>query len=198
MKKIMFLVLLLIAMLPITTAAADTYTVQRGDSMWKIAVKYKVGVTEIIEANPQIKNPDLIYPNQKLNIPNIDAIKHTEHQVIQLTNQERAKHGLPALKPDWELSRVARYKSQDMHDRRYFDHTSPTYGSPFTMMQNFGINYTRAAENIARGQATAQAVVKAWMNSPGHRKNILNAEYTHIGVGYVKDGNYWTQMFITK
>ncbi|MCT2537505.1 SafA/ExsA family spore coat assembly protein [Aquibacillus koreensis] len=198
MKKILMFVLFLFALTPLTVSAAETYTVQPGDSMWKIAVRYQIGVTEIIEANPQVENPNLIYPKQKLNIPNIDTIKHTEHQVIQLTNQERAKHGLPALKPDWELSRVARYKSQDMHDKRYFSHTSPTYGSPFTMMQNFGINYTKAAENIARGQRTPNEVVQAWMDSPGHRKNILTGEYTHIGVGYVKDGNYWTQMFITK
>ncbi|MDL4841605.1 SafA/ExsA family spore coat assembly protein [Aquibacillus rhizosphaerae] len=198
MKKTLFLALLLFVFVPFTVTAADTYTVQPGDSMWKIAMKYQIGVTEIIEANPQVENANLIYPNQKLNIPNIDQIKHTEHQVIQLTNQERAKHGLSALKPDWELSRVARYKSQDMHDRKYFAHDSPTYGSPFTMMKNFGITYRKAAENIARGQRTPQEVVNAWMDSPGHRKNILTPELTHIGVGYVKDGNYWTQMFITK
>ncbi|MBM7569718.1 SafA/ExsA family spore coat assembly protein [Aquibacillus albus] len=199
MKKIVYLMLFLFLLIPYTVVSAqNTYTVQPGDSMWKIALKYRIGVTEIIEANPQVENPDLIYPQQKLTIPNIDEIKHTEHQVIQLTNQERAKNGLPALKPDWELSRVARYKSQDMHDKRYFSHTSPTYGSPFTMMQDFGIQYTSAAENIARGQRTPREVVKAWMNSPGHRRNILNKNYTHIGVGYVKDGKYWTQMFIKK
>lgn len=99
---------------------------------------------------------------------------------------------------DWELARVAKYKSQDMHDRNYFNHTSPTYGSPFDMMKSFGINYRTAGENIAKGQRSAQEVVNAWMNSSGHRANILNKNYTHIGVGYVKDGNYWTQMFIGK
>jgi uncharacterized YkwD family protein/spore coat assembly protein SafA len=178
-----------------------TYTVQPGDSMWKIAVRYQIGLSEIIAANPQIKNPALIYPNQKLTIPIIDDVKNIESQVISLTNQERAKHGLPALKADWELSRVARYKSVDMRDKRYFSHTSPTYGSPFTMMKNFGITYRTAAENIAQGQTTAQAVVQAWMNSPGHRANILNKSMTHIGVGYAKGGSgrhYWTQLFIGK
>ena len=70
--------------------------------------------------------------------------------------------------------------------------------SPFEMMKSFGISYKSAAENIAKGQATAQAVVNAWMNSSGHRKNILSSSYTHIGVGYVANGNYWTQMFIGK
>ncbi|MBQ2931950.1 MAG: hypothetical protein IJE62_03780 [Clostridia bacterium] len=75
-------------------------------------------------------------------------------------------------------------------------HTSPVYGSPFDMMKSFGISYKTAGENIARGQATPQAVVNGWMNSAGHRANILNASYNTIGVGYVADGNYWTQMFV--
>ncbi|TLS36121.1 CAP domain-containing protein [Pseudalkalibacillus caeni] len=121
-----------------------------------------------------------------------------EQQVVDLTNQERAKNGLPALKVDLELSKVARAKSQDMHDKNYFSHTSPTYGSPFEMMKQFGIEYRSAGENIAMGQRSPEEVVNAWMNSEGHRKNILNSNYTHIGVGYVKDGNYWTQEFIGK
>ena len=83
-----------------------------------------------------------------------------------------------------------------MHDKGYFSHTSPTYGSPFDMIKNFGISYRTAGENIARGQRTPLEVMDAWMNSAGHRANILNASFTQIGVGYVSDGNYWTQMFI--
>ena len=96
----------------------------------------------------------------------------------------------------WELSRVARYKSQDMVDNRYFSHTSPTYGTPFQMIKAFGLTYRTAGENIAYGQRTPQAVVNAWMNSSGHRANILNPSYTQIGVGYASNGHYWTQMFI--
>ena len=83
-----------------------------------------------------------------------------------------------------------------MHDKHYFDHNSPTYGSPFDMLTAFGVNYRAAGENIAMGYGTPQAVVDGWMNSPGHRANILNANFTQIGVGYVADGNYWTQLFI--
>lgn len=122
-------------------------------------------------------------------------------QVIDLTNQERKKNGLGELKTDGELSNVAEMKSEDMKDKDYFSHTSPTYGSPFEMMQNFGVQYSSAAENIAVGQKTPESVVNAWMNSPGHRKNILNGQLTHIGVGIAKDdsqGMYWTQMFIAK
>lgn len=199
------LVFFIIAIVCLSSSIAvygqETYTVRRGDSLWKIAVKYQVGLSEIIGYNPQFKNPDLIYPGQKVTIPNIDSTKSIEQQVIQLTNQERAKYGLKPLANDWELSRVARYKSVDMRDKRYFSHTSPTYGSPFTMMKNFGISYRSAGENIAAGQTTAAAVVRAWMNSEGHRANILNSSYTHIGVGYASGGSsrhYWTQMFIKK
>ena len=81
---------------------------------------------------------------------------------------------------------------------KYFSHTSPTYGTPFQMMKNFGITYRTAGENIARGQISPKAVVDAWMNSSGHRANILNSSFTHIGVGYAENGRYWTQMFIGK
>ncbi|KYD08535.1 CAP domain-containing protein [Heyndrickxia sporothermodurans] len=121
-----------------------------------------------------------------------------EKQVVDLTNKERAINGLPALKIDTELSKVARTKSNDMAKNKYFDHTSPTYGSPFDMMKKFGISYRSAGENIAMGQRSPEEVVNAWMNSEGHRANILNKNYTHIGVGYVENGNYWTQEFIGK
>ena len=91
---------------------------------------------------------------------------------------------------------MARYKSQDMLNNRYFSHNSPTYGTPFQMMKAFGLSFRTAGENIARGHATPQAVVNGGMNSSGHRANILNASYTQIGVGYAAQGNYWTQMFI--
>jgi uncharacterized YkwD family protein/spore coat assembly protein SafA len=164
--------------------------------MWKIAVKYQVGLSEIKAANPQIANPDRIYPGQVLTIPTTDSsIVHYEKEVVRLVNEIRVRNGLPALTENWELSRVARYKSQDMKDNRYFSHTSPTYGSPFQMMKSFGITYRSAGENIARGQRSPQEVVTAWMNSAGHRANILNASFTQIGIGYVAEGHYWTQMF---
>jgi uncharacterized YkwD family protein len=121
-----------------------------------------------------------------------------ENKVLELVNVERQKAGLSPLKMDEPLRKVARLKSEDMKANGYFDHNSPTYGSPFDMMKKFGISYTMAGENIAMGQRTPEAVVTAWMNSPGHRANILKPGYTFIGVGYVASGSYWTQEFIAK
>ncbi len=177
--------------------AAATYTVVSGDSMWKIAVKYQVGLSEIIHSNPQIKNPALIHPGDVLTIPTVDSsVTGYENEVIELVNEIRGEHGLSPLKTNWQLSRIARYKSQDMHDNKYFSHTSPTYGTPFKMIKDFGISYNTAGENIAMGYKTPHEVVTGWMNSSGHRANILNSAYKQIGVGYVPDGHYWTQMFI--
>ena len=197
---LMIAALLLLAALPISVGAATvSHTVVKGDTMWRIAVKYEVGLDEIKRANPHIANPALIYPGDVLYIPTKDAAATAfEAEVVRLVNEHRTAAGLKPLRENWELSRVARFKSQDMRDNRYFSHTSPVYGSPFTMIRNFGISYRSAGENIAMGQRTPEAVVSAWMNSAGHRANIMNAAFTEIGVGYVASGHYWTQMFISK
>ena len=119
-------------------------------------------------------------------------------QVVDLTNAERAKEGLAPLQIDSALTKSAQLKSQDMKDNNYFSHTSPKYGSPFDQMKSLGISYKSAAENIAMGQRSAQEVVQGWMNSAGHRANIMNGSYTHIGVGLSDSGYYWTQQFISK
>ncbi|MBQ4528860.1 MAG: serine protease [Clostridia bacterium] len=160
---------------------------------------------EIIIPDYDGTNPDdeITVPDENLPLPDDDTIPEQdtgihrfESEVVRLVNEIRAQNGLASLTHDSELSKVARIKSQDMKDKNYFSHESPTYGSPFDMMKTFGISYRSAAENIAKGQTSAEAVVNAWMNSAGHRKNILGASYTHIGVGYVANGNYWTQMFV--
>lgn len=201
MKKLFSLVLGTVLVLPVLflNVSAATHTVASGDTLWKIANRYEVGLSEIKSANPQIKNFDLIYPGQSINIPIVDAsVTNFEQEVIRLVNEIRRENGLKELAYDWELGRVARFKSQDMKDNKYFAHNSPVYGTPFQMIKNFGISYRSAGENIAKGYATPQAVVIGWMNSSGHRANILNVNFTHIGVGYVSGGSYWTQMFIRK
>ena len=198
MKK--FRILLLSAALAAglaVPAGAASHTVAAGDTMWKLAVRYEVGTGEIIQANPQVSDPNRIYPGQVLAIPEVDAkVLQYEAEVIRLVNDIRKQNGLTPLTANWELSRVARYKSQDMVDNRYFAHSSPTYGTPFEMMRAFSLSFRTAGENIAYGYATPQKVVDGWMNSSGHRANILNASYKQIGVGYVAKGNYWTQMFM--
>lgn len=124
-----------------------------------------------------------------------------QKEVTRLVNVERSKRGLSELAFNSQLSNVATLKSQDMINKNYFSHTSPTYGSPFDMMKQFNISYKAAGENIAMGQKTPAEVVNAWMNSQGHRENILNPNFTDIGVGVAKSSNgtlYWTQMFIGK
>jgi len=115
-------------------------------------------------------------------------------QVAELVNEERAKAGLAPLTLDAKLSEVAMLKAKDMYDNNYFDHQSPTYGSPFDMMRANGITYNTAGENIAKGQRTPEEVMNAWMNSEGHRKNILNSSFTKIGVAYYN--GEWVQQFI--
>ena len=119
-------------------------------------------------------------------------------QVVTLVNKERASNGLQSLASDSQLAKLAQMKAEDMAKNGYFSHTSPTYGSAFDMMKKYGVSYKTAGENIAKGQKTAQSVMNGWMNSSGHRANILKSDYTKIGVGYAKasDGTtYWVQIF---
>lgn len=178
--------------------AVTSYTVQSGDSLWRIASSSEIGLSELIAANPQIANPDRIYPGQVISIPQADGqTSALEAEVVELVNRERARNGLNPLKANWQVARVARFKSEDMARNNYFSHNSPTYGSPFDMLRRFGIRFSSAGENIARGQRTAESVMNSWMNSPGHRANILSSSFTEIGVGYFNAGTpFWTQMFI--
>jgi len=175
-----------------------TYTVQKGDTMYAIAKRFEISYTELLKANPNIKNPAMIYVGQKITIPDTKSLASYEQQVFELVNKERAARGLATFKYNTNLAHVARLKSQDMINRGYFDHNSPTYGSPFDMMKAHGVSYRTAGENIA-GNQTVERAHTALMNSSGHRANILNANYTHVGIGIVEGGPYgmmFTQMFV--
>ncbi len=121
-------------------------------------------------------------------------------QILTLVNAERAKAGVDPLTLSTEVSSVAQVKSDDMAKNGYFDHNSPTYGSPFDMLSEFGVSYRTAGENIAKGQQTPEAVMKAWMNSSGHKANILSPNFKQLGVGYSANNGspVWVQMFIAK
>lgn len=167
-------------------------------------------VEESTEVEKTPEKPSTPAPTPKPSVPEIApeesveqgeqnaSVSAIEQEVLNLTNIERQKAGLAPLAIDDKLMNSAREKTKDMSKNNYFSHTSPTYGSPFDQMKAFGVTYRSAAENIASGQRSAEEVVRAWMNSPGHRQNILTANFTHIGIGYDASGNYWTQQFIQK
>ncbi|OAB41934.1 CAP domain-containing protein [Paenibacillus glacialis] len=127
-----------------------------------------------------------------------------ELQVFRLVNEERTSRGIAALTLNSTLTDLASLKSRDMRDNNYFGHTSPTYGTPGEMLNRFGVTWRAYGENIAAGQTTPEEVMRVWMNSPGHRANILDPRFTDIGVGYVtgtatsRYQTYWTQLFIQK
>jgi uncharacterized YkwD family protein len=153
---------------------------------------------EVATPTPAPQTPQTEQQQPKAPNPAAEGINNAAAKVIELTNAERRKNGLPDYQADTQLSNVAKVKSDDMQQNNYFSHTSPTHGSPFDMIRDHGVAYKSAGENIAQGQRTPEQVVQSWMNSEGHRKNILSADFTHIGVGYNENGHYWTQMFIRK
>jgi len=123
-----------------------------------------------------------------------------EKEVFNLINKQRTNNGLSSLKVDSEVQRVAKIKAQDMVNNSYFSHNSPTYGTPFQMLQNFKVSYKTAGENIA-GNSSNSGAVNAWMNSSGHKANILNSSFNYTGIGVVtsnKYGKIYVQMFIGK
>lgn len=141
-----------------------------------------------------------IYPNSSNSNSTITAMTTDEKEVFDLINNQRTQNGLSALKLDTETLRVARIKAQDMVENNYFSHNSPTYGSPFQMLNSFKISYKTAGENIA-GNSSNSSAVTAWMNSSGHRANILNSSFNYTGIGVVKSSKYgkvYVQMFLGK
>ncbi|WP_458397842.1 CAP domain-containing protein [Anaerotignum sp.] len=202
-------------------ASAQHCDVQRGDSMWRIAKRYKVPFAKVLILNKHFKNQHLIHPKDEVELPDGSTGQSTSEsgtgdsdaqkteptqaettqaaEILNLVNQERAKAGVPALTLSEKLTSIAYTKAKDMADKNYFSHQSPTYGSPFDMLKQFGVSYSYAGENIAAGQKTAAEVMNNWMNSSGHKANILNKNYTQLGVGFYRGGQYgteWVQLFI--
>lgn len=123
-----------------------------------------------------------------------------EKLMAALVNKVRSQNGVAPLKANLQLAKVARIKAQDMIDNEYFSHNSPKYGSPFDMLKRFGIEYVKAGENIAGNQSVRNAF-NSLMNSPGHRRNILDPSYTDIGIGIRSGGPYgnmFSQIFIKR
>ncbi|MGY1455104.1 CAP domain-containing protein [Streptomyces sp. SS8] len=129
-------------------------------------------------------------------LPSLDEETAAEAEVLRLVNLERAEAGCRPVTADPELARLAEEFSQDMAARGFFSHTGPDGDTPWDRAEAAGID-NLGGENIARGQADAQAVMDAWMDSPGHRANILNCDYRTLGVGahFAEGGPWWTQNF---
>jgi len=197
------------------TVYTGNYQVKSGDSLWAIAQKYRTDVNTVQSINNRQSSNYNIYVNQYLKVPAFLTGKYagapaptprpnptpepqqpssTAQQILDLVNAERAKAGVAPLKLNTKLNQVAQEKARDMYENNYFSHNSPTYGSPFDMMKQFGVNYTYAGENIAKGFTSSDRVMQGWMNSPGHKANILNPNFTELGVGL--KGTVWVQMFI--
>lgn len=126
------------------------------------------------------------------------SVTAQEQKALNLLNADRAAQGLPPLTLDSELSRIARIKSQDMKDNRYFAHTSPTYGNAASMLKTFGYSFNGVGENIAH-HATVEKSQAAFMSSDGHRRNILGSQWQKVGIGVCYDNQgfvYVTQLFV--
>lgn len=170
----------------------DWYIIQtNNDYVGVVSKKY------IKPIYPQSNNNSGSSNNQTQNTNNLNS---DETEVFNLINKQRTNNGLNALKIDNEVQRIARIKAQDMVSNNYFSHTSPTYGSPFDMLKSFKVTYKTAGENIA-GNSSNSGAVTAWMNSAGHKANILNSNFNYTGIGVVtsqKYGKIYVQMFIGK
>ena len=120
-------------------------------------------------------------------------------EVLNLVNQERAAAGLPALQLDADAQRAAKAHAEDMSGRNYFAHNTPEGWTPTQRLQMLGASgYSGWGENIAVGQSSPAAVMNAWMNSTGHRENILRATFTHLGVGVDESTRHWVQVFLRR
>lgn len=170
----------------------DWYIVQvEGDYIGAVSKKYVKPIYPNT-SNNQTGGDNSITTNSNLNAD--------EKEVFDLINKQRVANGLKALEIDYEVQRVARIKAQDMVDSGYFAHESPTYGSPFNMLKSFSISYKTAGENIA-GNSSNSGAVNAWMNSSGHKANILNSSFNYTGIGVVSSSKYgkiYVQMFVGK
>lgn len=125
---------------------------------------------------------------QTVSVPLTD-VSEEEQALLNLINKARADAGVPPLEFDRDLMKAARLKAQEMSEKNYFSHQSPTYGSPFDMMKQFGISFKTAGENIA-GNKTIEGAFKAWMSSEDHKKNLLNSKFDYAGIGIVDSKTY--------
>jgi spore coat assembly protein SafA len=205
--KVISIFFLLIFITPGAAGAAADYRVERQDTLWEIAQRFQKDLQEIINSNPQIENPDLIFPGEIIIIPGygkknvIPEMDENENELMRLANEKRKALRLKPLTVDLKLNNAAKKKSSDMMKLQYVSHNSPTYGNPTVMLRNQQISFLTVKENIGAGYKTADEMFNAWMNSAVHRENILSKKATHIGLGYSQGGlhgHYWTIFIVEK
>jgi len=150
--------------------------------------------TLVVKSENKIKNSNKIAQNS--------GVVNFETQLLKLTNLERQKRGIAPLTLSSQLSKAAQLHAIDMAKNNYFSHTGRNGSSISDRAKANGYKYSRLGENIAAGRSTADGTIKQWMNSAGHRANILNPKFTEIGFGYANIPNsnyqhYWVQVFGT-
>lgn len=172
----------------------EFYKISKGDSFWFIAQRYGLDYKHLMELNPDT-DPLNMQPGEVIRLKSSTLpVQSFEEEIVRLVNIERASAGLSPLLHRADIKSVAEKKAADLINSNYFSHTSPNYGTPFQMLKTFGISYKTAGENIAKGQKSPKEVMNSWMNSSGHRANILNGNYNGIGVGYYQGA--WVQLFV--
>jgi uncharacterized protein YkwD len=205
--KAISLFFFIILLTPQPAGAAADYRVEQKDTLWEIALRFQRDLQEIINSNPQIENPDLIFPGEVIIIPDhgkkiaMPKMDQNENKLMRLANEKRRELRLKPLSVDLKLNGAAKKKSLDMMKLQYVSHNSPTYGNPTEMLRNQQISFRTVKENIGAGYKTADEMFDAWMNSAVHRENILNKKATHIGSGYSQGGlhgHYWTIFIVEK
>ena len=173
----------------------------QADQLWNLLQNWKCDWVIQNPCKPETPSQKPETPSQKPDNPSQEPEEDEEmsftEQVVQLVNEERAKVGLNPVTIDDGVTAAANVRAKET--KTSFSHTRPDGTSCFTALKEQNVNYRGAGENIAWGQKTPEAVMEAWMNSSGHRANILNEKFTKIGVGLYQDSNgrnYWAQMFI--
>lgn len=208
--------------MPLTTQAAgltkvssnsryQVYIGQGTESLYQTLEELGISIKNIGNLCPDISIPGTGTPDTPstddpgtqepdTSVPDNGSSDETElsyaEQVAALVNEERAKAGLPALEMSTEITAAANVRAKEI--KQSFSHTRPDGSSFSTALKEQGVSYRGSGENIAWGQKSPEQVMKGWMNSEGHRANILNKNFKNIGVGYYQDANgvnYWVQLF---
>jgi len=177
----------------VTTTAAVTTAAPTTPATVQTTVQTTLTIPPQTVSTPQVILPQTSTAQQTVPSASTDF----KQAVVDLVNAERAKAGVGALAVLPSVEEAAQVRASELIIS--FSHTRPNGTSCFTVLSELGVGYSASGENIAAGQKTPQAVMESWMNSSGHKANILNPDFTHIGVGYAEGGNYgtnWVQLFV--